>query len=742
MSILEKRPPEAEPALLLASWCDWAASRLGLSADGDALYFGNGHNHWGVQTNQKALAGFATAGTLDGREEWIDISRKMLRFSLQTHHTGDRRLLDGGKWGHCWYSALGIERMMHVAPDLDPYLTQSERDSLRKVLLSEADWLLESHPIRANKVAPNVPESNLWNGCLLYRIAQMYPVAKHANLYLEKSYEFIINGISLDSDALCEDLIAGRSIKEWHVDSQFHDSMALFHHEYLNVGYMYICLSHVAITHFACKQMGWPAPEPLYRHTERLWDVLALMTFPNGRLARIGGDTRVRYTYCQDYALVVWQLMQDLRRDAYCRELEKGWLPLMQKEIAYSGDGSFFGRRLSVLGEASWLYHSRLESDRAVSLSMALSWKPLIASRDMEDCRLKAEDSQTPKSSLSNLHSPITWSDAFHGSSLVRGKRRLASWTWRAALPNMGLCLPVEGSDLAEWHQNLAGEIIGKGARNYQEPICFDRVDLPAGFLTWGLSHHCSEFFCNEGDTNPLPLAEQFTAVAALPDDRTMLVMQRCHSLVTERVKSLKGLHFLIQNDLHNDSLRVYRNAKGSETTRGGDTGAALRREIPGNWINVDERVGLVLAWSSNPWVLNQPGRRQIGIKPYPHIDSRPAAGNLCADEICAPCSEGEVWLEQDAPLYDLGVAVLAAASSKETERVAASDLSHSKISDTLRALTCRGADGKRYALIANSDSEHATWQNTDPVAQTWGGASEGRSLTLAPQSAALVELA
>ncbi len=730
---LNRRTSSQAEVELLARWSAWAASRLGKAWNGKAFYFGNGHDHWGVQTNQKALAGFATAGSLEGREEWLHIALKMLRFSLETHLSGTRRLLDGGRWGHTWFSVLGVERMMHAIPLIEELAAESDLVGLRTMLLSEADWLLDHHPVEAGKTERNVPESNLWNGCLLYRVAMMYPEASRSSLYLEKSYEFIINSISVDGDATNEERIAGQTIKDWHVGSQFFDSMALYHHNYLNVGYMYICLSHVAIMHFSCKQMGWEVPEPLYRHAERLWDASALMTFPDGRLARIGGDTRVRYCYCQDYAPVVWHLMRDLRQDAYCCQLDRRWLDLVGKEAEYSSDGSFFGRRLAELSDVSWLYHSRLESDRAVSLSMALTWSRLI-----EEEEAKQETLSSP------LELSGSWSDAFHGAFLVRGTRRLASWCWRAALPNQGLCVPVEGSDLAEWKQNLTGEIVGRGARNYQKPIEFDGVTFPGGFVTWGTSRHCSEFFCNEGDTSPLEMAEQFTVAAALPDDRTMLVAQRCVSLVTEKVQSVKGLFCQIQNDLYNESVRRYSDREGSFVSRGGDEAEELRRPISGDWVNVDDRLGLASAWSSDPWTLYRPASRQVGLKPYPHIDSRPAKGNLRADEICAPCLPDGVDLEQDELLYDLGFAVLAGSDVVETEAFSSESVEYSKVTDTMRVVACIGADSRRYALVANSGAEPCSWESPDRIAQAWGGtvAEGGLALNLDSKTAALCLLA
>jgi hypothetical protein len=53
--------------------------------------------------------------------------------------------------------------------------------------------------------------------------------------------------------------------------------------------------------HFTCLQKEWHAPEALYHHCRELWDLVKSLTFPDGRILRIGGDSRVRNAYCQDY---------------------------------------------------------------------------------------------------------------------------------------------------------------------------------------------------------------------------------------------------------------------------------------------------------------------------------------------------------------------------------------------------------------------------------------------------------
>ncbi len=715
---------------LLESWCGWASEKVNFIDGNELAYFGNGMDAWGVQTNQKALAAFAIMADKTQKQSWMELAVKMLRYSLDTHLSGNRRMMDGHHWGNTWISVLGIERMMHAIPSLEPYLSDDDRNSLRRVLISEADWLLEHYPIQADKVNPNRPESNLWNGCLLYRVSQIYPDYEQAEQFVQKAYAFLLNSISIDADAENEVVIHGKRMRDWYIGSHFYDSMALYHHDYLNVGYMYICLSQIAILHFSCKQMGWKAPEGLYHHYTELWEVLKNLTFPDGRLARTGGDTRPRYTYCQDFAPIVWLMMLDTNGDADCYRFYQQWTCVIEKEAEYSGDGSFFGRRLAELKKASWLYYSRLESDRADSLSLCIAAEQLI--------NLETFEKLNPQKSLN----PIHWHDSWHGAHLVRDSRRLASWTWKAAQPVQGLCVPVESSDMAEWNQNLSGQIIGPGARNYQLPSSFGHREIPGGFLTWGISHHYSDFFCCEGITQPIKMAEQFTVAAAIPDQQTMLVIQYCKSLITDMLASVKGVFLQIPNDVFNDSVRIFHHSQGQQIVPGGDNRECGYTAIPHNWINVDNKLSLVMTWLNEPLSLIQPGYRQIGIKPYPHIDSRPAGGNLYANEIVAPRYLEGYRVQQDEIIYDNGFAVLAGINAKDTI-----DFSSTRIAGAnrggLRQINVTSAFDQHYTLLANVGEDIIDMQIEKNIKHAWGpeGALKGNQLMLSPNSAMLLEV-
>src|SRR5690606_21732206 len=173
-------------------------------------WFGTGYNSWGVQTNQKyaaAMAALATAGSsghnpVDVDREWAwERAVAAYRFSFDSHVSGTGTCTDGTQWGHTWISALGIERMMYGLDLLRPELPADVLAGLERVLVSEADWLLTDHERGGHRgvfgdpwaaSGKNAPESNIWNGALLWRTAALYPDHEHATAWRERACEFFV----------------------------------------------------------------------------------------------------------------------------------------------------------------------------------------------------------------------------------------------------------------------------------------------------------------------------------------------------------------------------------------------------------------------------------------------------------------------------------------------------------------------------------------------------------------------
>ena len=694
---------------LLTSWMGSAEAFWYPIPGQDGLgCYGTGFGGWGVQTNQKYLGAMAALSVLGERAPLIPralagLARERalaaLRFSLRSHNTGDVSRPDGTQWGHTWISVLGVERMMYGVNLLMPYLTGGDRADLRRVLVSECDWLLEHYHRGSvegvaadpwNHTGKNAPESNIWNGAVLWRTACLYPDHPDAEAWRQRAHLFLMNGVSVPSDAKDEGIVAGKRVRDWHVGASFFPHYALDHHGYMNVGYMVICLSNAAMLHFDLKAQGAAIPESLYLHNRDLWHVVRRMVFGDGRLARIGGDSRIRYVYCQEYLLPSLVYAADHLGEEQAGHLATGLLDIMEEEAAYNGDGSFYGRRLSKLIDRSPYYYTRLESDRACALGMLATYlyQNPGAMRPPE----QGDGSRFEASAAGS------WMEPEHGDVLHRSPTRLASFSWRAHGLTQGMCQPPDDGHLAEWQYNLAGSIRFLGddssiqrARNPHRRLEGYRIDsfgggfVTSGAVTEGIGVVLEEQYVS-GDS-----AHHQIAFAALPDAHTVVGLQHCQTLgVRTYLAEVKGLHLNLPNDLYNGFRRQL-------FTDAGELLLACPPEHDrlvelGPWVNVEGRLGVAGIYGAEKLVAHQSATRRGG-----RFES------LYVDEICYPCLQGTRAVEPETVILDAGWAVLSGAGVEETRRfVGEARAIPLSGAGCVRAVSVVGLDGVAYVVAAN----------------------------------------
>ena len=703
--------PMKDCAEMLAKWIAFSQKHLYHCPEREGLicYGAGEHGHWGVHTHQKAFSAFAVMAMEQGidwekyrltREQVLSEALGMLRYNLHTHLTGDFVCTDGEKWGHNWIYTLGLERMMHGVEAIDAHLTEEDRRMLRDVFVSEAEFLLNEYPVRAGleaKTGDNRPESNIWNGATLYRAALMYPDLPHRDACIRKAQEFFANGISVPSDAHSDEILDGRRVGDMFVGANMFETYACNHHGYMNLGYMAISLSNIAMLHFSLKGMGMKADDIVYHHLAEQWRLIRTLTFDDGRLLRIGGDSRARYCYCQDYTVPVWPLIEDVLGED-CSGLEKRWLEIVKKETDVNGDGSFLSNRFGAFEESSPVYYTRLESDRANVLSMALYWHGKYD--------LKGEKQPEILSS---------WQDAYHGASFVTGGNRYASFIWQASEKPQGLLLPRDDSSLAEWRCNLSGRILGVGRENYDEVLCHRERMFPGGFVTSGSTLAYSDRFMAEGQLRET-MARRHVAFAALPDESSILCLQYAKALNRTYVSCVKGVLWNVPNDIFNGRQRLFTHANGRDWLQGGDYARTPETIEAGNWVNADGRIGLA---SLRPLTIVRSGVRQV------EILGRENSGTLYAEEICAPYRTRRRWYDRNEELLDAGFAMILG-SAADTERLA--DSLFTLDAEGLFTVGAQGRDGRQYLLIANfEEADHAL--DTDALCGKQAYDAEGNRL-------------
>jgi len=727
---------------LLAQWAP-AAERFWNPVVGDDTMgcYGPGYIHWGVQSNWNYAAAMATLAAqpdTPNADHWRDRALAALRFALATHVTGDRTGNDGRQWGHSWISMLGIERGIHGVALLEDALTATDHAALRRVLTAEASWLL--HDARRgdaaglvaglwNSSGHNVPESNIWSGALLWRTAQRYPDAPEAAAWRERAHDYFVNGVSIPADATDATLVAGQPVSARHVGANFFPNFALDHHGYLNVGYMVICVSNAAMLYFDMHRAGMPVPESLMHHQADLWQVLRRMIFGNGRLARIGGDSRVRYAYCQEYLLPSLLFAAAALGDAHALDLAAQQLGLIEQELAASDDGTFYGARMGAMRDVNPHYYTRLESDRACVLSMLAHYLALVAASPTPQ--------QTFEASVAG-----GWAEPEHGAALHRSPTRLASFAWRARGLTQALCLPPsdpQAISTAEWSLNLApvvrflgdeGGDDGAHRRLLRQTV----QTFPGGFATCGAVMEGVDVHIDEGG-HCTDQAVTHLAFAALPDDRTCVGLQLVVAAPDRLgyVVEVRGLHLNVANDVLNNRQRIIRDASGEHVLVAPPAHDEVVL-IDGMWLSVDEILGLQVLYGAERLLIGRSHERQGGRYHSQYVEEiwalppRPAGpggvfggrgryyGFFGGWRRPRPVQPGEV-------LVDLGYAVLAGASGEVTAATAGGPLSlgTEEAPALVRGVWVAGADGQRYAVVANFGDV----PTTVPVA--------GESLEVAP---------
>lgn len=686
--------------IMLNRWLNYSVQELyAIPERPDLLCYGSGYNGWGMQTHQKGFAAFAVAAVTRDfstdipKAELLDYSLKMLRYMLESHIEGSFCCVEGDKWGHTWISVLGVERAMHAVDLLRPCMTKEDAALLRKVLISEADWLLEKHPAEACVYAEsnrNHPESNLWNGAFLHRVSQMYQDCPNNAAYRKKASVFLINSISVSQDKNDMRPCDGERVCDLHIGSNFFDSYALDHHGYLNVGYMVITLSNAAMYHFACKMNHFTPPEALYHHVKELWRLVKSFLFPDGRLIRIGGDTRVRYCYCQDYALPMLLFARDYLGDGDALEMQRGIVELYRTEMESNGDGSFLSDRCAGFREISPIYYTRLESDRAVVLSMLACWKKYVQEGREEIPVYPA------------------WREAYHGACMVRGNNRFASWAVSGGTGPMGLCLPYGRSDLAEWDHNLTGDIRGTGAFAFCQCDRHEETLFAGGFTAFGGFRLRSEYFLAE-QQKPETTAVLQVAYAVLPDDGTAVVMQ--YALCPERIyiRSVMGLMYNVPNDIFNHKTRRYY-YNGAYHDLKGITGKEEVLETASDYVNIDGVLGIYGGYGK-AFSIYRPGTRKTGILVHANQDKlhEQSTYSFYTDTVARTVQAAPRWRGKGEVLLDEGAVISVGVDAEQTKALAGF-CPKIKVEHTAlcRSVVAKGQDGRLYVAVANFGSKAA----------------------------------
>jgi hypothetical protein len=250
------------------------------------------------------------------------------------------------------------------------------------------------------------------------------------------------------------------------------------------------------------------------------------------------------------------------------------------------------------------------------------------------------------------------------------------------------MCLPPDDGHMAEWGENMGGQVRIAGEQGPRAVLHHHEQPFAGGFITTGAMADSAKAYFAEGWNYPAQVRHQL-AVAALPDERTMIVLEHCAVPIRTYLTEVKGLKLNVANDLFTGFTRRYHSGAGSVDRRGEAFGV---HDLGGPWANVDDRLGVVGVYGGDSVHLVQTGERRAS--GYEH--------SLYYDELCCPCRVGLSAANAGDVVLDCGNVVLSGADHRETEAVAEGVERVETGEGLLRAVIVPGADGKRYLFVAN----------------------------------------
>lgn len=645
-------------------------------SDPSLKYYGTGDSgHWAVQCNQQVLSAIAILseipdieqfGSPYSRLELRELALSMFRYSIRTHLTGDLPCIDGKKWGRHWISVLGLERGVSGINALIPFLNEDDKARLKALDIFEADYRLRDYPIEAAidaSTGHNKPESNIWNAGFMLRAAANYPDCPNAAAYVEKGTRMMLAGLSCPADAKSDEIIGGKAVRDQYVGANFTENWSLDHHHYMNVGYSFICLSNIACLYFNFKELGQPIPDCLLFHVRDLWNVVKNFVFPDGRLLRIGGDSRSRYTYCQEFALQAYTLAAELFGDEDAIRFEKGYLGIIETEQRQNDDGSYFGKRLSKLRDESYYFYIRLEADVFYALGTLAHWRRKFPIKD------KASDQSQDTPS-------VMWSDDFHIAAMTRDRgaiRSVVGGSDATPVPTKSFCsnVPAEGgwipnavcaplnrSDMAEWSGNLFGFI---GLRK----IFFDakpKVETYPGGFRWTASGDVWEYGPTGEGEGKIKAGRRSLFVEALPDGKTTIFADRFEiSRECTLVHGFRTIHGLIPNDVYNGHSRMWRGENGFKVSTSSCPGQDRLLDTGCRVLNVDDAISFFAISGGDLRIYSEADQN---IMLYTCMTS------LYADEVCMDSTLKARRYNPGDVVYDVVYAVAPATTFEEATAV------------------------------------------------------------------------
>jgi hypothetical protein len=493
-----------------------------------------------------------------------------LRYVAAIHVTGTQTGTDGKKWGRSWQSAmwagnLGVAAWL-VRDKIDPETLAA----VKRVVADEADQFNGEAP-PTMEPGDTKAEENAWDLTAPAAAVLLMPDNPHAPQWQQSVERYGFNTLSVAADRSSNVPADGKTVREWVSTEQLYPDYTLENHGFFHPVYMMVAPATNAQAAVMYKLGDKPVPDALTFNDLKQWEMLKYVTLPDGEwLYTQGLDWDLH-----DYEHIhYWTALATLFHDPAASVIEARVVTLLRKRQQLNGDGSF-------VGPTSGLGFAR-ESIEAERVSFALLMHKYFG------------------------NPPSANADAYD--------KMAASLAPDKIFPYVGMVVHRDRDGLISmaWKNRLMAQVVPDSAMHLDEPYVTtpSPETLVGGFTIVGQPGDDGEKFhidsksvattpngfraVIDATTNAGALRRRIAIEAIRPG--IVAYSDIVTALKPVTISQERGLLITVENDAVSGGSRKLTWDNGSDTAQGG---VARDINVHGNWINVDDRLAVIVPGGS-----------------------------------------------------------------------------------------------------------------------------------------------
>jgi hypothetical protein len=623
-----------------------------------------------------------------------------LRYLLRTHVTGDMKRPSGESWGDGAQAPWWVSRVAIAGKLLEPRLTPADREALQRVVTYEAGRQAARVPSAGQAGETNAVE-NAWSAELLTWSAALYPMEMEAKRWEERARAFLMNVLSMPQDREDEALADGRPVREQVATANLLADGIATTRGAVNFCALARPLPSLASIYYAYASTRRTPPQALLRHLDDVWRVAKQFYLFDGRFAYPAGQEWPRYTYGSYFMLPALALFQVSGGEpSAVRLMERALFRRFEQEQVGNADGTFYGSRFS--GGATAGRGAMFETDTYAMLALTYllhRLSPRIPSVAREPAFQEALAGQ--------------WVNREAEFAIARAPLAFCSISWRSVgerVAPRGLFVPAGGDDLVEWGPDqLIGSFEIDGFERTRTIRHHDRA-VPGGIVSTGrILEGRREGAGRNGPgratgpsdavhppvrATPSTGVHHHVAFVALPADGIVVLFNLSIAAQQIRVARNEGLQLYLANDLQNGNRRTLTSELDDMVVNGVEPGEPPdTRQIASSWVNVDGKLGVVLAYGQEAFTLRNVSAR----------DQRPTDPfrSLLAEMLDTPFRFQPADYQPRQVVRDT-ITLLVAGDAAATKRAAERASIVATGQELTRAIWITGQTGQLLLLVAN----------------------------------------